>query len=1170
LTATFSSATATDAHTVTGVISGAGSLEVGGAGVTRLGNANSYGGNTIVNSGTLSVANVSGSATSGGSVTVNGGNLGGAGIIAGPVSIASGANVKPGSLTTTTSSVGTLTTGALSLAGGSTILAEFINTTTHDKIVASGLTSSASLGNPILVDLRLENSTAKWTTLGTYNLIELPAPFAGAADDLFEVTADSKQAGNTYTFGVSGNFITLTIAGTPPSIWNVDGPGTWTNAANWLNGVPNGTGVNADFTSAITGPQTVTLDANQTVGSLNFNNASAYTIAGASTLTLDASSGNAQANVLSGNHVVTTDLVLADPLTVTMANETDSLGLLGDISGSGGITKSLVGDLTLGGSNTFLGDVSFSNGILTFASGSLGAGNLTLDNASLVWSAGNTEDISNRTITFGDNPVTFSMGDDVTLANDFGFTGLAAFTKDGLGTLTLAADTTFAGNVTVADGILSLGNGGTTGSVGGNIELSGFFSQLRIDRSDDPVFGNVISGVGGLEKAGSGNIFLGVPNTFTGPTSITGGSIVLGDPLALQGSTVEYDGAGTLDFDLLANATLGGLSDGFGTGKDLVLENADTLPVALTVGANNEPTAYSGNISGTGSFAKVGTGALTVNGNLTHTGGTTVSNGPLDLNGGVLDTLFLTVTEGGTFNQFGGSVTSTGNIDVANTATGGALFNQYDGTLVVGGDMFASSNRVQANHILLQGISATANSVTLGRTGLNYSAEPLAGSLNDGLIVDGCAVTLAGNLNIGTASNGTNSSASTRVENGSLAVAGVVNVGLNNGGRWSVLDINGGTFSSTEATTGIQLGGPSVGNATFIVRGIGIATVEKITLGQGTNGGTHRVRLADVGELYVGAGGIADGSANDAGSVILTGSGVLGAGASWSTSLPVTLSDVPTIKAANAGGTPFDITLNGPVGGTGSLIKAGAGTTTLTVASSYTGDTIVDAGTLSLPAATLDDQAVVEITNGATLNLNHADTDTVGGFFIDGVEQAEGTWGRIGSGATHTTALITGDGILNVVADPFNAWIALFPSLTGPDAEKGADPDKDGMTNFEEFAVDGDPASGAASGKVRGSIETVGADQALVLTLPVRTGAVFAGSPALSATIDKIVYTISGTNDLVTPDQGVTEIAGSSAGMPGLSSGDWTYRSFRLNGAIGGGIPRGPKGFLNASVTEAP
>jgi len=76
--------------------------------------------------------------------------------------------------------------------------------------------------------------------------------------------------------------------------------------------------------------------------------------------------------------------------------------------------------------------------------------------------------------------------------------------------------------------------------------------------------------------------------------------------------------------------------------------------------------------------------------------------------------------------------------------------------------------------------------------------------------------------------------------------------------------------------------------------------------------------------------------------------------------------------------------------------------------------------------------------------------------------------------------------------------------------------------------------------------------------------------PAADAAIENLIYTIAGTNELTAFDQGVTEIAVSSSGMPALTSASWTYRTFRLNGAIGGGTPRGPKGFLRAGITSTP
>ncbi|RYD49359.1 MAG: hypothetical protein EOP85_01745, partial [Verrucomicrobiaceae bacterium] len=212
----FAAVDATDSIEISGEVSGAGGLQIGGSGLVRLGVANSYGDATSVISGTLDVG--ADGATSGGAVTVSGGTLAGTGSIAGAVSVASGAAVRAGAITTDSTSVGTLSTGALTLAGGSTLYTEFVNSSDFDKIVVSGnvSTTAASVANPVLVDLRLENSVAKWTNLGTYNLIQYSGTFTGNANDLFEVAPGSVQSGLTYTFAASGGFITLTIAGAAP------------------------------------------------------------------------------------------------------------------------------------------------------------------------------------------------------------------------------------------------------------------------------------------------------------------------------------------------------------------------------------------------------------------------------------------------------------------------------------------------------------------------------------------------------------------------------------------------------------------------------------------------------------------------------------------------------------------------------------------------------------------------------------------------------------------------------------------------------------------------------------------------------------------------------------------------------------------------------------------
>ncbi len=100
--------------------------------------------------------------------------------------------------------------------------------------------------------------------------------------------------------------------------WSVDASGNWNEPAYWTGGVPNAVDATALFGSAITQPQTVTVDSPVTVGAITFDNANAYTLAGTSTLTLDVTSGSASISVLSGSHTISAPLALADNTTVSV------------------------------------------------------------------------------------------------------------------------------------------------------------------------------------------------------------------------------------------------------------------------------------------------------------------------------------------------------------------------------------------------------------------------------------------------------------------------------------------------------------------------------------------------------------------------------------------------------------------------------------------------------------------------------------------------------------------------------------------------------------------------------------------------------------------------------------------------------------------------------------
>ena len=110
------------------------------------------------------------------------------------------------------------------------------------------------------------------------------------------------------------------------------------------------------------------------------------------------------------------------------------------------------------------------------------------------------------------------------------------------------------------------------------------------------------------------------------------------------------------------------------------------------------------------------------------------------------------------------------------------------------------------------------------------------------------------------------------------------------------------------------------------------------------------------------------------------------------------------------------LTIGGGVSGDFNLTKLGPGDLSFDTANTYTGDTIIEEGTLSLAQAYLFDTADVILDLGATLDLTHGATDTIDEFLLGGFSRAVGTHGAIGSDADFESAQITGNGLLSVTS----------------------------------------------------------------------------------------------------------------------------------------------------------
>jgi autotransporter-associated beta strand protein len=125
----------------------------------------------------------------------------------------------------------------------------------------------------------------------------------------------------------------------------------------------------------------------------------------------------------------------------------------------------------------------------------------------------------------------------------------------------------------------------------------------------------------------------------------------------------------------------------------------------------------------------------------------------------------------------------------------------------------------------------------------------------------------------------------------------------------------------------------------------------------------------------------------------------------------ITISSGQTLTVGVSGGGG---TWSRAIGGAGSFAKTGAGTETLTAANTYTGDTSVSGGTLSITNSYLANAADVHVDTGGILDLSFAGTDTIDQLFINGAAQNAGVWGSAASGAPNVSALLSGLGTLTV------------------------------------------------------------------------------------------------------------------------------------------------------------
>ena len=715
-----------DATTYGGVVGGAGSFTQQGSGTTALTGANTYTGDTTINAGTL--------------------QLTGAGAIgSGQVNLASA-----GTLLINNPASGNFTfNNALT---GSGILQALLGNSTHTftlgNTVGSAFTGTIAIGGgTFMLDSNAQSAMPATTLrLDTGGLAQINAnraignlTFNGGT---FQITStgfipDGKltvgnldvASGGTVALGIPSDFPVHPLP-PQPSLFDQDD-----NILQQLitaTGTVTGAGTQLPLTkfdgSPTAAPQNVTLSENGVVVAIASYNYATNVLAGIN------------AGVWLGYDLVQLDLQAGQTLELTNANAVDHT-LSAKITGSGNLFIDAVNTAILNNAtNDYTGATTLNSGTLV-----LGSDNALGHTVSLALNEGTVADINGKTQAIGALGGAGTLNIDagnLTINNGGTFSGVIGGTSGALnangGTLVLTGENLYTGGTTINAGTLQIGDGGTTGSYAGNITNN---AALAFKRSDATSYGGVVSGTGSLTQQGSGALILTANNTYTGGTTISAGTLQLGNGGTVGGIVGDVVNNGVLAFNRSDNLTFDGI------------------------------------VSGTGSLTQAGSGTVLFNGVQTYSGATNVNAGTLaigdashtgaELAGNGLVTIGAAGALGG-YGKVAGSVINNGVIAVGNALP--ALANGPDASFTIAGNLdnhgtVTMSNGVAGDRMTTGGTYTSNGGKVLIDTVLNQGGPA---SNSDVLVVGATAVGSKGATQLVVTNVG--GAGATTVDNGIMVV----------------------------------------------------------------------------------------------------------------------------------------------------------------------------------------------------------------------------------------------------------------------------------------------------------------------------------------------------------------------------------------------------------------
>ncbi|MFC7336061.1 beta strand repeat-containing protein [Haloferula chungangensis] len=694
----------------------------------------------------------------------------------------------------------------------------------------------------------------------------------------------------------------------------------------------------------------------------------------------------------------------------------------------------------------------------------------------------------------------------------------------------------------------------------GSVDLSGgtiLMKDLgRLTTSGNPVTISSILDGQEIRKFGASSVTLTAANIATGRIQSNAGTLVLARPGG--GTFPNTIGLRHIDGDIeLATDQTVGLLRLNGNGSIL---GAGTLTVTDAI-ESNFPSAKTATLSATlagtfTSFKKDG-GTQIITGDNTFSapieilagsisvpsiGNVADLSGPLGLGSNAIQ--FGSATE-----DAGGKITYTGAGETSNR-----IFNFLGAAGMAGIEQAGTGPLV---------LSANLAQTGTGDTSFNLSGSSDADATFSGSITDGLGKTSLVRSGSGTGSwfvTGANTfTGTTTVAEGRLVVE-------------TINSVSGGSASShLGAPTTIADGTITIGTGGILVyEGTGETTDRVLSL----DGNLDRTIVQNGTGLLKFTSGVVSSSGNNR-NLILDGS---------------------TAGTGEIDGEITDADATRQVG----IIKNGTGTWTLSGINTYTRNTTVNDGSLILAdgaqlvfttgdasesghnvingtgAAMIDGDFLIDttVTDASALaagswtivnneNVAFSDTFSVVGWNDDG----GGMWSNTVGPNSYTFDEGTGMVLLNG-GDPYLLWIDSFflgesdLAIVGPDA----DPDKDGVSNRVEYALNGNPDDGSDLGLLAIISETN-----LSLVVAVLDGTTFTDGAGgtQTATVGNITYNIQGALDLATFDSAVSQVGGASdtaADLPDLTGTDWEYKTFKLDDSEG----LSSKGFLRVEVSAVP